>query len=547
MADVEAAGDLAGAVGDVEVDPGDEAGARPGADRDVRAEVDAPAVDRRRVGVRVAAAGDLADVLAPLEPEVLGGRGQRRPEPGRVREELGQAVQAPQRVEDVGRAAERAVLAADARASGVKRSARASAAARSTASRTLPGAASSAAGAASASGRRPSASAAERRAIVRPACAASSRSSSTARSSSSRWARTASSSSSQRRVGGEPLVRGVGARRRARARPAGGARPGAPRRGRARLGALELAGQALGAGRGLLALGLGRLAAAAGGLGLAARSSTRASSRSARSSRAPAARAASSAVRSRASRRDSGTWRAEELLPAPEDVDDVVGVRPVLAAQPVLRPRDLAGEHDPAVEVAEVVGLLDEQLGLVQAPVGGQRGRARRPGDVAPVAVGAPGRRRRRPPRPWRPRPGRARRPACRPGGGCACPSPGEARGRAARRARPGRPRRYTFQPDERASSRRPSHSSVAAGRAAALRRGRRGGRGRSRAGPAERPRRDVELRRPASRCGSSSSARLFAVASRTVQRRQVPAALDHPQDRGVVVDAVRRRGRGGA
>ena len=39
VADVEAARDVAGAVGDVEVDPGDEARARPRADRDVRAEV----------------------------------------------------------------------------------------------------------------------------------------------------------------------------------------------------------------------------------------------------------------------------------------------------------------------------------------------------------------------------------------------------------------------------------------------------------------------------------------------------------------------------
>ena len=67
----------------------------------------------------------------------------------------------------------------------------------------------------------------------------------------------------------------------------------------------------------------------------------------------------------------------EELLPRAEDVDDVVGMRPLLAAQPVLGARDLAGEHDPAVERQQVVGLLDEQRDLAQAPVGAQRrGRA---------------------------------------------------------------------------------------------------------------------------------------------------------------------------
>ena len=168
MADVEAARDVAGAVGDVEVDPGDEAGAGPGADRDVRAEVDAPAVDRRRVGVRVAAAGDLADVLAPLEPEVLRGRGRAtsRTRPGRRRARPGGPGAAARRGCRPGGGT--GCPAAEARASGVKRSARASAAARSTASRTLPGAASSAAGAASASAGRPSASAA-REAGDRPA------------------------------------------------------------------------------------------------------------------------------------------------------------------------------------------------------------------------------------------------------------------------------------------------------------------------------------------------------------------------------------------
>src|SRR4051794_31682707 len=80
VTDVDAARDGAGAVGDVEVDPRDEAGTRAGADRDVRAELDALAVDRGRVRVRVAAARDLADVLAPGEPELLRGDGERGPE-----------------------------------------------------------------------------------------------------------------------------------------------------------------------------------------------------------------------------------------------------------------------------------------------------------------------------------------------------------------------------------------------------------------------------------------------------------------------------------
>src|SRR3954469_5829785 len=93
----------------MQVDAGDEARSRAGADPDMRAEVDAPAVDARRVGVRVAAARDLADVLAPGEAELLRGDGERRPEAAGVGVELGQAVQAPERLEDVGRAPVRAV------------------------------------------------------------------------------------------------------------------------------------------------------------------------------------------------------------------------------------------------------------------------------------------------------------------------------------------------------------------------------------------------------------------------------------------------------
>ena len=77
VADVEPARDLARAVGDVQVDARDEPGARARADRDVRAELEALAVVGDAVGVRLAAARQLGDVLAPGEPELVGGLAQR--------------------------------------------------------------------------------------------------------------------------------------------------------------------------------------------------------------------------------------------------------------------------------------------------------------------------------------------------------------------------------------------------------------------------------------------------------------------------------------
>src|SRR5438105_13783060 len=71
--DVEAAGHAARAVGNVEVDAGDEAGARAGADGDVGAELERVAVVGDGVGVRPAVAGQLGDARAPVEAELLGG------------------------------------------------------------------------------------------------------------------------------------------------------------------------------------------------------------------------------------------------------------------------------------------------------------------------------------------------------------------------------------------------------------------------------------------------------------------------------------------
>src|SRR6478752_7053229 len=109
VADVEAARDGARAVGDVEVDAGDEAGARPRPDRDVRAQLQALAVVGDRVLVGLAAARELADVALPREPEVAGGLAERAAEAVGVGVHRGELVQAPERLEDVGRATIRAV------------------------------------------------------------------------------------------------------------------------------------------------------------------------------------------------------------------------------------------------------------------------------------------------------------------------------------------------------------------------------------------------------------------------------------------------------
>ena len=104
MADVEPARHLARPVGDVQVDARDEAGARARADGDVRAELEALAVVGHRVGVRLAAARQLGDVLAPGEAELVGGLAQRAAEAVGVGVQRGELVEAQQGVEDVGRA-----------------------------------------------------------------------------------------------------------------------------------------------------------------------------------------------------------------------------------------------------------------------------------------------------------------------------------------------------------------------------------------------------------------------------------------------------------
>ena len=265
-------------------------------------------------------------------------------------------------------------------------------------------------------GRRPpggrppaSARAVLRRAIAWRSRSAPSRSSSTWRRRSSRWARTASSSPSSASCAVEPVVRRLagGGRRPRCAPPPGGARRGAPRRGGAGLGARDLGLEADRAARLLVALGLGRLAPAARRLGLTAQVLDAAELALQRAlAGVHVAGAALGLAQPCEQRRVGHLGRGEEALPRAEDLDDDVGVRPVLGLQPVLRARRLADEHDPAVEVREVVGLLDEQRDLAQARVGlraarggpwPRRGRDRRVG-AAPSAGGAG----RRPSRPRR-------------------------------------------------------------------------------------------------------------------------------------------------
>ena len=144
--------------------------------------------------------------------------------------------------------------------------------------------------------------------------------------------------------------------------------------GCSRLGALELAGQALGAGAELAALGVGGLAAALGRLDLAAQVlDAREVALGLLLARGHRLALVVGLAHARQQRRRRDLGVLEELLPRAEDVDHVVGMRPLLAAQPVLGARDLAGEHDPAIERQQVVGLLDEQRDLAQAPVGAQR------------------------------------------------------------------------------------------------------------------------------------------------------------------------------
>ena len=246
-------------------------------------------------------------------------------------------------------------------------------AARSTASRTVAGGSASSP-ASSSSGRPPaSARAVLRRAIAWRSRSAPSRCSSTWRRRSSRCARTASSSPSSASCAVEPVVgrlagRGLGRRLLRLLAALGEPRLGV---GGAGLGARDLGLEADRAARLLVALGLGRLAPAARRLGLAAQVLDPAQlALQCALAGVHVAGAALGLAQPREQRRVGHLGRGEEAVPRAEDLDDDVGVRPVLGLQPVLRARRLADEDDPAVEVREVVGLLDEQRDLAQPRVG---------------------------------------------------------------------------------------------------------------------------------------------------------------------------------
>src|SRR3954468_7234326 len=275
--------------------------------------------------------------------------------------------------------------AADSKAERVKVRWPKRSAARSTASSTVAGGASRDPSPAPSSGRPPdSAGVVLRRAIAWRSRSAPSRSSSTWRKRSSRWARTASSSPSSAScapsplaehplVPRQPLVRGLAAGRRGRGvlglvAALGQALLGP---GGARLRPADLGFEPRRAARLLVALGLGRLAPAARGLGLAAQVLDAGElALEAALARLYVARLAIGVAGAGEQRGVRDLGRGEEALPRPEDLDDDVRMRPVLGLQPVLRARRLADEHDPAVQVGEVVGLLDEQRDLAKARIG---------------------------------------------------------------------------------------------------------------------------------------------------------------------------------
>jgi hypothetical protein len=364
----------------VQVDAGDEAGARPGADGHVGAELHALAVVGDRVGVGLAAAGQLGDVLAPGQPEVLGGLAERAPEALRVGVEAGELVEAQQCVEDVGGAAIRAVGGGLVGGLGelqvpglIRRPPH-----RFLDARRRPDVLGSGPGAVCL---RPAGRLAERGAQPGDRLGVL----------GGRLAQLLDLAQQllamrahrlqlveQRLVGGQPLVGGL-----------------APRPGRllgllaalgqvrlggvgACFGTLQLSVETLGAREQLAALGVGGLAAAPGGLRLTAQvldSGQIALGLLLARGQRPALVLGLAQPREQRRARDLGVL--EELLPRPEDVDDVVGVRPFLAAQPVLGARHLAGQDDPAVQRVQVVGLLDQERDLAQARVGTQRrGRA---------------------------------------------------------------------------------------------------------------------------------------------------------------------------
>jgi hypothetical protein len=166
----------------------------------------------------------------------------------------------------------------------------------------------------------------------------------------------------------------------------------------ARLGARHLGLEARGAARLLVALGLDRLAAAARRLRLAAQVLD---ARELALERALAgvhvASPALGLAQPREQRRVGHLGGGEEAVPGAEDLDDDVRGAASPRSSAVLRARRLSDEDDPAVEVREVVGLLDEERDLAQARVGLG---AARPARAAGAALGGG---ERRPPRPARP------------------------------------------------------------------------------------------------------------------------------------------------
>ena len=194
------------------------------------------------------------------------------------------------------------------------------------------------AGASSSAARSPSA--ADSSAIAWRSRAAASSSSSTRRSSSSRCSRTASSSASAASCAAShsSSALAAAARRGLALGRRRGARPGAPRPRGARLGVGE---RALGAGLAravLVALALGVLRACAARRRAGGAGRRRAAPRArpgARGRRAPLALLERSRAREQRAVGEAGV--VEELLPRPEDLGDRVGVRHVLARQPVAR------------------------------------------------------------------------------------------------------------------------------------------------------------------------------------------------------------------
>ena len=403
VADVDAARHLARAVGDVEVDARDEAGARARAERDVRAEVEARAVVGDDVVLGVAGAGELGDVR-----RARSARAEAAAWPSEVPKPDGSAYSAAEAVErssasriSAGRryGLSAADSNADAREDEVLEVARRR---RSTASSTdFGGRRRPRRPRRRASARPPaSPSAALRRGdrlavalgrlarAPRPGAAGprGARGRPRARRAAPR-ARPATRRTARRRRPGRGLARPP-ARRSARRSSARAARASASR---------DLALRRVARARLLVALASASSRRRRASSTWRRRSSARCCSRSSLPlARLDVARLALGVAQAREQRR-VGRARAavEELLPRAEDLDDrrrgaamSSRLQPV-AARSAARP----SSSDPAVEVAEVVGLLDEQRDLAQARVGERAAGAPRAGGAPRASAAAVGRR----------------------------------------------------------------------------------------------------------------------------------------------------------